>query len=249
MNLTYLRIDLVRQLRNIPTVVFVIALPVLMFTIFGNAFGGEVAGRGNTQFYIMVSMACYGAATATTSVTGAAATELLQGWGRQLALTPLRPAGYVATKVAVALVAAATSVAAVFLVGIFVGSQAEAPRIWVASALIAWLGSVIFALYGLAVVQLVRSETAVSVSSASLVLLAFLGNMFLPLSGTMLAIAKFTPMYGFVSLARWPQLEGHLADVGGGRDPLWLLLVNVGVWLAVFAGVAGWAVRRGRRRQ
>ena len=41
-------------------------------------------------------------------------------------------------------------------------------------------------------------------------ILAFLGNIFFPLSGVMLTIAKFTPLYGYVALARYPLTEGHL---------------------------------------
>ena len=39
------------------------------------------------------------AVTATTAVSAGAAVERLQGWGRQLALTPMGTGGYAATKV------------------------------------------------------------------------------------------------------------------------------------------------------
>ena len=83
-------------------------------------------------------------------------------------------------------------------------------------------------------------------------LLSFLGNLFVPLSGTLLEIARFTPMYGFAGLARWPQLEGlvvHNNAPSTITDPLWFLVANYVLWALFFAGLSVWAVRRGRRRQ
>jgi ABC-2 type transport system permease protein len=80
-----------------------------------------------------------------------------------------------------------------------------------------------------------------------MVIFAFLGNLFIPLSGALLTFAKFTPLYGYAALARYPLTEGYLPD--GSRDPLWLPIVNVLAWLAVFGVSAVLLVRRGRERQ
>jgi ABC-2 type transport system permease protein len=108
-----------------------------------------------------------------------------------------------------------------------------------------------FALFGLAVAQTFRSESSVNIASAGLVLLAFLGNLFVPLSGAILDIARFTPMYGYSGLAHWPQLQGQIigSDDATGSDPMWALILNFVVWSAIFGLIAVWAVRRGRRRQ
>lgn len=253
MNLTYLRIDLVRQVRDVGNLAFIIGLPVVIYLVFGSgaAHSEEMVGRGNVQFYVMVSMAVYGASVATTSISGMAAVELVQGWGRQLALTPMAPPAYVATKVLIALTAAAGAVAAVFVAGLLTDARATSAGVWISAALLAWLLSGMFALFGLAVAQTFRSESSVTIASAGLVLLAFLGNLFVPLSGAILDIARFTPMYGYSGLAHWPQLQGQIigADDATGRDPMWALILNVVVWSAIFGLIAVWAVRRGRRRQ
>ena len=250
MNATYLRIDLVRQLRDGMYISFVIALPVLMYILFGTAFGagGDVLGRGDTRFYVMSAMAAYGASIGATAIAASAAMELLQGWGRQLALTPLRPGGFVATKVVVALCISAVGALAVTVVGFATGAHASPPWVWAATFLVTWLGSSLFALYGLVVAQLFHSESAIGVASASLVVWAFFGNLFVPLSGTVQQIARWTPMYGYAGLARWPQMQGRSAT-GGHVDPLWALLLNFVAWALVFAAVATWATRRGRARQ
>jgi len=254
LNLTYYRVDLVRHLRDLGNTFFIIGLPVLMYLVVGSTFasGDEPVRAGNMQFYAMTSMAMYGAATATTAIAGMAALERIQGWGRQLGLTPMRPAVYVVTKVFVALTVAAAAVVAVFVAGLLTGARAESVGVWLGSAVLAWLGSALFAVFGLAVAQLFKSEGAVSVASGALVLLAFLGNLFIPLSGTLLQIARFTPMYGYAGLVRWPQLQGLIIENNApalSSDPLWVLVLNYVLWALVFATLAIWAVRRGRRRQ
>ena len=72
--------------------------------------------------------------------------------------------------------------------------------------------------------------------------MAFLGNIFVPLTGTMLAIAKFTPLYGYVALARYPLTEGYQVD--GSHEPLWIAVTNVTVW----AVISVWGRRAGAPR-
>jgi ABC-2 type transport system permease protein len=253
-NATYLRIDLVRQLRDVMNIAFAIGLPVVMYIVFGSTFasGDDAVGHGNARFYVLSAMAAYGACVAATSVTGSAAIEQMQGWGRQLALTPMRPRAFVVTKVVDAMVVSCAAVAAVFVVGLATGAKADPPVRWVTTFVVAWLGSALFALYGLVVAQLFRSESAIGVGAASLVLFAFFGNLFVPLSGGVLAVARWTPMYGYAGLARYPQMEGQLLQTSAATpptDPLWVLVVNYVAWVVVFAVIATWAVRRGRRRQ
>ena len=74
------------------------------------------------------------------------------------------------------------------------------------------VGSAVFAVYGLLVGTAFRSEAAVGAASGTMVIFAFLGNLFIPLSGVLLTIAKFTPLYGYAALARYPLTEGYLPD-------------------------------------
>jgi ABC-2 type transporter. len=250
MNATFVRIDLTRQLRDVMNLMFVLVLPTLMYVIFGLSFSyaNESAGNGNVKFYIMASMAAYGASVAATTVTGVSAVEQMQGWGRQIGLTPLRPAGFVAGKAVVALVVTAMAIAVVFVVGALTGAHAEHGWMWAATFAIALAGSILFALFGYAVAMLFKSESAMGIASGLLVVLSFLGNVFVPLSGTLLDVARFTPMYGFVGLVRWPILEG--TQSGSTQvDPLWALIANVVAWLLIFGIAAVLAVRRGRARR
>ncbi|GMA21882.1 hypothetical protein [Arsenicicoccus piscis] len=90
LNLTLLRIEVVRTLRNTRTLIFTIGLPVAFFFIFGtNAEYADMrSGNGNVSAYIMIGMALYGALMATTGAGAAVSAERAQGWSRQLRLTP-----------------------------------------------------------------------------------------------------------------------------------------------------------------
>ncbi|BDZ60176.1 ABC transporter permease [Barrientosiimonas endolithica] len=254
MNRTYLGMELKRIVRDPAGLFFTAGLPAFMYVIFGAAqsYKSANAGNGNVALFIVISMAAYGAVTATTGVGGTAAVERLQGWGRQLGLTPMRDGQFVLVKSVLAVLVALVPIALIYGIGMLTGAEGTT-RAWLLSALVVVAGAGVFALYGLAMAQAFRSETAVSVAAGMLVIMAFLGNIFFPLSGTMLTIAKFTPLYGYVSLARYPLTEGRMIDTSAPAEPvyepLWVPLLNLTVWGLIFALLATWLVRRGRGRQ
>ncbi len=193
----------------------------------------------------MISMAAYGAVTATTSVAGSAAMEQVMGWGRQLGLTPMRPLAFVAAKAAVAMTVAADA-GHPDLHDRRPHRRARRLERLGAGRDDVWLGSALFAIYGLAVCLAFRGSNAPGIASGMIVVMAFLGNVFTPMSGFMLDLGRFTPLYGYVALARFPLTDGWLPV--GGRDPLWLPVANVLAWTVIFAALAMWGVRRTRAR-
>ncbi|WP_141015005.1 ABC transporter permease [Nocardioides sambongensis] len=252
-NAVYFGLELRRITRDLVSMFFTAVLPAFMYLIFGAAqdYGQESAGNGNVTMYVMISMAAYGAVTATTGIGGIAALERMQGWGRQLGLTPMRDGQYVLVKTLVGLTIAAIPVALVYLVGGLTGAEGELSA-WVLSGILVMVGATVFAVFGLVFGLAFRSEAAVGAASGTLVIFGFLGNLFFPLSGVLLTIAKFTPLYGYVSLARRPLTEGYVVDAGNGQvefEPLWVAVTNVTVWLLILSLLAIWLVRRGRGRQ
>jgi ABC-2 type transport system permease protein len=234
-NRTALRIELVRMLRNRRTVVFTLVLPAVLYLMIGTnqAYGDERYGSGNVSAYILVSMAAYGAALASTSGGAMVATERALGWSRQLRLTPLSPIAHVATKACVALVLGLGSVLAVNLVGVLNGKAQMPVAVWVGAALVAWLGSVVFGAFGLFMGYLLPGENVMQVLGPVMAGLAAIGGLWFPIeSDTVLGhISAMTPMYGLAELARWP-LDGGAPHVG------WVL--NLVVWLVVFVAGAAW---------
>lgn len=246
---TMLRIEGVRQLRNPYTLAFTLAMPVVMYLLFGASagYGSMSAGHGNIAFYVMVSMAAYGTAVAMSSLTSLAAAESKQGWGRQLAMTPLGTAGYALTKLLTAFTFAVLALLAVFIAGAVTGAQATDLWRWFAAAGIILGIGLIYGLYGLGVGLFFNADSSAALASISMTFFAFFGNVFMPLDGVMLDIARFTPLYGFVALSRWPLTDGVLTT--GQTDPLWMVLLNIVVWVLLFTALVVAGVKRSRRRQ
>lgn len=241
-NLTFLGLEVRRMLRNRRTLFFALVMPPVFFLLFGTGTGynDTSVGRGNVTAYIMISLAVYGAMLSTTSGGAMVSVERAQGWSRQLRLTPLRPAAYIAVKLLVAMVIGLASVAVVFVVGAVVGASMES-WVWVTAALVAWIGSVVFAAFGLFMGYLLPSENVMQILGPGLALLALAGGLFTgPVTtGWFATFSTFMPTYGLSKLA-------HAALTGEGFTVTSVL--NVLVWAVVFAGGAVLLFRRDTRR-
>ena len=252
--LRYAAKELRRMLRMWDATFFIIVLPAALFLMFGaqSASVDGTAGNGNIAAFVMTSMSVYGAAVATTSLAGMTSVERAAGWGRQLALTSLSTAGYYTAKVLVSLVIAVLPIALVHALGAIVGATFDEAWMWAASVLLSLLVALPFSLYGLAAAMLFRSEAAVSAASGMLVVFSFFGTLFMPLDGIMLSIAKWTPMYGAATLARWPQLEGLIAPATEGALPgqesLGFAIANIAAWTLIFLALCVIAGRNRNRR-
>ncbi len=246
----FIIIELKRLARDPVSVFFVALLPVFLYLAYawGVSLPTGVLGSNDVDAYVMVGMAAYGAATAAANVSGHAAIERLQGWGRQLSLTPLTDGGFVAVKAIVAMVVSIVPIIGTFLVG-WLSGVSLAPATWLLLGSILLGGSTMWAAYGLIPALAFRSEAAVAAATGGLVILAFLGNVFIPLGGTALAVARWSPLYGYVSLARYPVTFGQPILAGGaGAEPWWVPALNVAAWSLLFAVAAWRLVARSRSR-
>lgn len=255
--LRYTGWELWRNLRMVDSTFFIIVLPVAMYLMFGVGMneGSLRSGYGNVAAYIMTSMAVYGAVIATTAMAGSAAVERSYGWGRQLSMTSLTDAGYLLGKMLASVAMAVIPIVTVFVAGLVTGAELDGIGRWFAVGGLCLLVALPFAFYGLGIALIFRSETAVSAASGILVIFAFFGNLFVPLSGVMLDIARFTPLYGVATLARWPQTEGFVIPIEGvGPDyvpefeSLGPVIANIVVWTLIFVTVCVLASRRRTQR-
>jgi ABC-2 type transport system permease protein len=241
-NLTFLSIEVRRLLRNRRTVVVTLVVPVVLFLLFkANRRSGALQGIGFTAAATMIGIAVYGAMLAATSGGAMVSIERAQGWSRQLRLTPLSPAAYIAIKILVAMLLGLTSVAVVYIVGAIDGVQ-MAPATWVLTGVLAWAASFVFASFGLFMGFLLPSENVMQVIGPVLAVFSLFGGLFVPLGllpSVMQDIAPYMPTYGVASIARFPL-------VGGAFDPTWLL--SVLVWTALFGAAAMILFRRDTRR-
>jgi ABC-2 type transport system permease protein len=241
-SLTFLRLEIRRMLRNRRTMIFILVMPAVFFLLFGLPQRGQTLDNGApVTGYIMISLAVYGAMVATTSGGGMVAVERALGWSRQLRLTPLRPAAYVATKVLTAMVLGLVAVVVEFVVGAVCGVELPV-HVWLLAGLAAWLGSLVFAAFGLFVGYLAPAENVMQFLGPILAVLAMFGGLFVPLEvlpQAMQEIAKFTPVYGVGEIARSP-LTGSGFTIGA--------VANVLAWTVIFGFGAARLFRRDTQR-
>lgn len=243
-NLTVLKLEVRRMLRNRRTLLFTMVTPIVLFLIFGlnKAYADQTDGRGNVSAFIMISMALYGAVLATTSGGAMVAVERVQGWSRQLRITPLSPVAYIVIKVLTAMVLGAASVAAVYIVGALVGKPLMPASLWITTGLSVWIGSLIFAAFGLFMGYLLPSENVPQILGFALLLFSFGGGLFIPLNQfphELQTLAQYTPLYGLNQLV-------HAPLHGGSVHAAWV--ANAVVWLVIFAGGAVWRFRKDTAR-
>ena len=99
-----------------------VAMPALLYLVFGaTQKTSDAVGSGNVAFYVLIGMAVYGAILAAATNAASVAIEQQAGWTRTLMMTPLQPAGYVATKIGVALAMGALPIAVLCIAGIATG--------------------------------------------------------------------------------------------------------------------------------
>jgi ABC-2 type transport system permease protein len=235
-NTTFLGLEIRRMLRNRRTVIFTLVMPAAFFFMFGSGQSDPAA-----RSYVLVSLAVYGSMIATTSGGAMVSIERAQGWSRQLRLTPLRPVAYIATKVVTAMVLGLAAVVVEFAIGAAAGVRLTTGQ-WIVCGLVAWLGALVFAAFGLFAGYLLPSENVMQILGPVLAILAFAGGLFVPLQfldPTVQTIEKLTPAYGLGELARIP-LTHDAFD--------WAAVVNIAVWLALFVAGAALLFRRDTRR-
>ena len=172
----------------------------------------------------MISMALYGAVLATTGGGAMVSIERAAGWSRQLRLTPLRPAPTSRIKMLTAMVLGLASVVVVFAVGVLTGKPSMPGYLWFVTAAGVWIGSLVFAAFGLFIGYLLPTENVMQFLGLVLVVFAFGGGLFIPLSQfpqVLQTIADCTPLYGLNQLVHAPLLGGGISPGWPTRWPGW----------------------------
>ena len=240
-NLTFLVIEIRRLLRNRRTVILSLVLPVVLFLLFRSGKRLPQVVGSDFEAVTMIGIAVYGAMLAATSGGAMVSVERALGWSRQLRLTPLSPAAYVAIKLITAMLLGLVSVAVVFAAGAVEGVQ-MAGQTWLLSALLAWVTALVFAAFGLFMGYLLPTENVMQIIGPLLGVFAFFGGLFVPLSVLPSAIqdvGPYMPTYGVAGIARYPLL-------GGTFDLTWV--VNLVAWTVILALGAMVLFRRDTRR-
>lgn len=245
---TYTRIDILTAARRVDTIFFVFLLPLGMYLFFGKLNNYETlnVGHGNVTAAIMLDMAAFSVGIASSSQAASAAVDVMRGWGRQMSLTHGGMRSYILAKLTSVAVICLVPILLIFIAGYFTGAIIDSPWRWIVSYALCMLTALPMATYGMAVGLWMPSNTAVGVASSSVSIYCFLGNLFIPLSGTLLTLAHYTPMYGAGALASWLVQDGTVMSLESANihEPLWYSVANMAAWTAFFMLICVAARRR-----
>ncbi len=137
--------------------------------------------------------------------------ERAAGWSRQLRLTPLSPAAYIAIKLLAAMVLGLVSVAVVFIIGRATGKPELPGDLWFATGCSVWVGSLVFAAFGLLLGYLLPTENVMQ----------FLGLIVAPavLRGRAVRPAQLVPAGRPDHRPRTPALRAQSAGARAVAEP------------------------------
>jgi ABC-2 type transport system permease protein len=224
-----------RLVRSPRFFIFTVAFPLAMFLAFSSAYGAD---QGAVTF-LMVSMAAFGAVSASISTGARTAIERQVGWNRQLRLTPLSGVNYLVSKVAAAMLVALPSMLLVYAAGVLIEGVSLSPGAWAQLIVFCWLGVLPTAVLGLLIGLLATGDSAQAMSTVLMLALSMLGGLMLPLTNlpaVMTDIAKALPSYwlaefghdalasnavslqGVVTMAAWIVVAGALVALRYRRD-------------------------------
>lgn len=239
MSSTYLRLELLRMLRNRRFFIFSLGFPVVLYYLIAgpNKNNDDLGGSGiSAPVYYMVGLVAFGAMTAVLSAGARISAERSTGWNRQLRITPLTTRNYFRTKVLTGYAAACATIVVMYVAGASLGVRLPA-RNWLEMTGLILVGLVPFAAGAIAMGHLVSVDSIGPAMGGTTAVLAFLGGTWFPITGdgVFATVAKCLPSY-------WLVQAGHVGLGGSawGRTG-WLVVV---AWTVALTALAARAYRR-----
>jgi ABC-2 type transport system permease protein len=232
----YFMFELRRLIREPRLLIFTVLMPVASYVVFtgvtpetGTAEGLQIPAT------MMIGLAGYGAIIGVLSMGVGVSTERTQGWLRQLRITPLRSWQVVVVKTVISTLVAIPSVLTVGLAG-HLQHHIDLPAgRWALIVLALWLGTIPFAMLGLAIGYALPPNLAQPTSFLTFFTLSVLGGLLVPVEAFPHDLQRFAhvlPSNRYAELG-WRAATGHMpTGMGAGVLGGWTLLFCV---LAVVA--------------
>ncbi|MGH3301811.1 MAG: ABC transporter permease [Streptosporangiaceae bacterium] len=180
---SYLRLEIVRAIRDVRYVVLALAAPVGFYLLFAGIFSGQRAqGTGlPASVEVMVAMAAFGAQWGALSATAPRlASDRERGWLDVLAVTPLSAARVMAARICAALLASLPAVIAVGVTARLAHDVQLTAGQWCIGLAALWVGVLPFVLLGIVIGTTTETTTAYGVSMGAYFALAALGGLWVP---------------------------------------------------------------------
>ena len=249
------RAEFLSSLRAPDFVIGVVAIPVMMFLMFAPPNARWTLPEGTRVSTMM--MPGFGAFGILSLVLFAFGVEIAQergkGWLRLMRATPAPAWAYLGGKLAMSVLYAAVTLAALFAVGAAFAQVRLAPQQWLQVFGVLLAGGVALAPMGFALGFLARPRAASTIGNLVFLPLSFASGFFFPLSSLpefLRDLAPYLPTYHYGRLI-WSAVAPAadiaaytgLEPVGTAGSVAWL----VGTFVA-FSLLSVWAYRRDRRR-
>lgn len=236
-NLTYVRYEVLRTVRNRRFLIFSLVFPLILFlTIAGAHRNIKVDGIGFPLYY-MTGMAAWGSMTSVISSGARIAQERQVGWTRQLRITPLKTSTYFSAKILTGYLMALFSIVVLALAGTLIGVRLDATG-WLTMLGLLLVGLIPFAVMGIMLGHLISVDSLGPAIGGITSLFALLGGVFGPLvtGGALFAVVKCLPSYWLVQAGKSALEGGHI-----WTSQAWIVIA---VWSIVLARVGARVYRR-----
>jgi len=213
----------VRQNLRVPSfLIGVVAVPVMLYAMFGLPEAGEILPGGtNVAAMMFASFGCFGVVSLAIFTFGVdIAQERGRGWLRRLRATPMPMWAYFAAKCAMAVVFSAAIVVATVAVATLAGGVRFDGARLVRTSLALVSGALAFSTMGFALAYWTRPRAAQAIGNLVFLPLAFASGFFYTLNGLpgfLQDLAPYLPTYHFGQLV-WNQLA-PVADVQAFGSP------------------------------
>ena len=234
--IAFLRFEIVRTLRNVRFLVMLIAFPVLLYLIYAKQHG--ISQGLTVATLLLVSMAVYSGMGSAMFASGPQlARERQNGWMRQLRISPIGTRGWFAAKLLQAILMIIPGLAVLIALALTYGHvHLAAGRLGLLVAVLV-LGAIPFCALGLVIGLMFDSQTAQVAQMITLLVLAFLGGIFISwnnLPHAMQEIGKMLPSYHLAQLG-WNAAAGRPLDMAN--------VAALAAWTAGLTAVAVWRWR------
>ena len=252
---TQIAAELRGNLRVPEFLIGVVAIPVILYAMFGLPEAGQILPGGtDVGGLLFASMASYGVVSLAIFTFGVdIAQERGRGWLRRLRATPLSMWVYFAAKCAMALVFSVAIVAVILAVAVLVGGVAFDVGRLARTCLMLVAGGVAFSTLGFSLAYWARPRAATAIGNLVFLPLSFASGFFFPLERlpeVVQDLAPYLPTYHFGQLV-WNQLAPAVDVVAFGAPAPGSMAVHA-AWVAgsfvFFAAVAVVGYRRDRER-
>ena len=241
MHPTYLRYELLRNVRNRRFLLFSLAYPVVLYFVVTAPQRHHTFDGVAFPLYFMAGMASVGTMIAVISTGARISVDRSAGWTRQLRLTPLTAAEHLGAKVVCGFLTALLVIVLVSLSGTALGVHLSYSA-WLTMIGLMLVGLIPITVLGILIGHLVTPDSLAPAVGGTIMVFAVLGGAYgflVATSGVMFDVIKVLPSY-------WLVQAGSTALAGGSWPAEgWIVIA---VWTAVLVPLAVLVYKRDTSR-